>query len=499
MSAPEVVGGVPVFYVERPGQTMVNVTFRVGTSDETLPRRGITHLLEHLVLHPLGVRDHHSNGETGAQVTRFYAHGSADEAVSFLRDVCASIRALPGHRLEVEKSVLRTEASQRHGSALTDVLIWRHGTSSDGPSVYPEWGLHRITLADVEAWRDRYLTRDNAVLMVVGPSFPEALELDLPSGERRPVEPYVSLLPQGRNSFNGSGTDLVFETLVERGTAMTVAAQVLNRQLFEGLRQEDGSSYAAGCSYEPRDAAHASVVGYADALDDQVDAAFGRMVDVLATLRAGRLPDGVVGEIVAKRLEGLDDPDFLMARTAMDAFDALVGAEHLTMDRYRANLQGLRVDDVRAALTRILDTIALKLPPGRRGDWAGFNHLPTCSSDRVETGWVAHDLESGAPWRVADDGVTVTYDTGPSTVWFATVGVVLSWPDGRRDLVAHDGIRIVLEPTMVDRGDELREHVDGHVDPDRVVPMPARDAADVPRPPEPEPTGRFARLRRRKG
>ena len=499
MSAVEVVGGVPVIYVERPGQTLVNLMFRVGTSDETLPQRGVTHLLEHLVLHPLGMRDHHSNGATGAQITRFYAHGSAADAVAFLRDVCASIRALPGHRLDIEKSVLRTEASQRSQSPLTDVLIWRHGTSSDGPSVYPEWGLHRITLADVEAWRDRYLTRHNAVLVVVGPSFPESLELDLPEGQRRPVTPYVSLLPQARTSFNGSGSGLVFETLVERGTAMSVAAQLLNRQLYEALRQEDGSSYAAGCSYEPRDAGHASVVGYADALEDHVDAAFGRMVDVMATLRAGRLPDGAVSEIVAKRLEAIDDPEFAVGRSAVDAFDLLVGAEHVSTDQYRAKLEALTVEEVRAHLTTILGTITLKLPPGRNGDWAGFDHQSSTSPDRVEGGWETRDLGGPGAWRLADEGISLVEGDAALTVWFSTIGAVLAWPDGRRELIAHDGIRIVLEPTMVERGHEVREHVDRHVDPDRMIPMPARDAADVPQPATPEPKGRFARLRRRKG
>jgi hypothetical protein len=64
-----------------------------------LARRGITHLLEHLVLHPMGTADYHYNGSTGSVVTSFHLQGTADDVAAFLAAVCRFLRDPPVHRL----------------------------------------------------------------------------------------------------------------------------------------------------------------------------------------------------------------------------------------------------------------------------------------------------------------------------------------------------------------------------------------------------------------
>jgi hypothetical protein len=49
------VAGVPVFWTESGDQMLAGLMFRVGRADESLARGGITHMIEHLVLYPLGV------------------------------------------------------------------------------------------------------------------------------------------------------------------------------------------------------------------------------------------------------------------------------------------------------------------------------------------------------------------------------------------------------------------------------------------------------------
>ncbi|MFV2125931.1 hypothetical protein ACFHWS_15535 [Micromonospora sp. LOL_013] len=68
-----------------------------------LARRGLTHLLEHLVLHPLGAADYHYNGTTGSVVTHFHLSGSVDDITTFLTGVCRSLRELPVHRLDTRE------------------------------------------------------------------------------------------------------------------------------------------------------------------------------------------------------------------------------------------------------------------------------------------------------------------------------------------------------------------------------------------------------------
>ena len=120
------VDGVPVFWLTVPGPIRAMLIFRVGVIDETLPTRGITHLVEHLALF-VTMQDAAMATRMNARVelhrTRFMAGGSADEIATFLGDVTSSLAALPFDRLEDEKRILRTEAvNKSHGSTKSSTL-----------------------------------------------------------------------------------------------------------------------------------------------------------------------------------------------------------------------------------------------------------------------------------------------------------------------------------------------------------------------------------------
>lgn len=77
------VDGVPAVWLPGEGPLHAGLVFRVGRADESLARSGLTHLVEHLVLHGVGQSDYHFNGTTGPITTTFYGHGDADELRRF--------------------------------------------------------------------------------------------------------------------------------------------------------------------------------------------------------------------------------------------------------------------------------------------------------------------------------------------------------------------------------------------------------------------------------
>ena len=108
------VDGVPVFWTEAGEEMLAGLTFRVGRADESLARGGVTHMIEHLALYPVGVEAaKHYNGQVDAVTTMFLRRGTAEEIAEFFRAVCANLRELPAERLERERQVLRTEAGGR--------------------------------------------------------------------------------------------------------------------------------------------------------------------------------------------------------------------------------------------------------------------------------------------------------------------------------------------------------------------------------------------------
>jgi hypothetical protein len=159
------VDGVPTFWAATYGPFTGVVVFRVGTSDETLPTRGITHLVEHLALWPLGGRQRYEfDASVDGLFTTFWARGTEDEAVSFFHETLSTLSDLPLERVELEKRVLRTEAEGWSGAVVPMMLDCRFGAEGHGLRNYDEFGLSRIDEAEIASWAKERLTRENAAL-----------------------------------------------------------------------------------------------------------------------------------------------------------------------------------------------------------------------------------------------------------------------------------------------------------------------------------------------
>ena len=476
------VDGVPTLIAPTSGPMHAGLMFRVGRADETLPRAGITHLLEHLVLHPLGLADYHYNGATAPVMTYFHMQGPEKDVAGFLSGVCSALRELPLHRLETEKAILRTEGGSRSPHVTEPMALWRHGARDHGLVSYPEWGLPMITPDDLLAWSARWFTRDNAVLWIAGRDVPAGLTLPLPAGERRPVPPASSALPVTPAWFGGESRAVALDAVVRRRTAASVFSGVLERELFRGLRQEGGLSYTAGTDYTPRGDGFAVITALADALPEKQDAVLGGFVDILAKMRVGRIEQADIDAVVTKNTDALDNAEVYAARLPSYAFGMLTGAAHPTVEELAVELKGVTAADVHAVAVEALDSALLMVPEGRDADWAGFTAAPT-SSERAVHGTAYRSLDGGDEQLIAGpEGVSVVNGSEQVTVRYAECAAALGWPDGRRTLIGHDGISVVIEPTLWAGAPAALPYIDAAVPPHLRVAMPARDPSAVPQP-----------------
>lgn len=477
------VDGVPALLAPTTGPTHAGLMFRVGQADETLARRGITHLLEHLVLHPLGTADYHYNGTTGSVVTHFHLQGSVDDITTFLTGVCKSLRELPASRVETEKAILRTEWNSKSGSSLDELPLWRYGARGHGLLSYPEWGLHAVSLEDLQDWARRYFTKENAVLWLAGADLPAGLRIDLPTGQRMPVPAPSSALPQTPAFFSGSGGLTAINAVAARSVAASVFAGALERELFQALRQRDGLSYTAATNYEPRGDGYATITALADALPEKQDAVLGGFIDVLAKVRVGRIDEANIAAVIGKATEALSAEDVDSARLASAAFDVLTGEGLTASDDLLRQVKEVTPEAVHEVATDVLADSLLMTPRGRTADWAGFVAAPT-SSTAVVTG-ADYPGQGGLTQRlvVGNDGVSVVSNDSDEfvTVHYDTCAALLTWPDGGRQLLGADGISVRLEPTLYPG---LPTQAVDQAVPARVrVELPARDPAEIPQPP----------------
>jgi predicted Zn-dependent peptidase len=468
------VDGVPAVFAQRPGPFAAGLVFRVGWADETLARHGVTHLVEHLALHRSGVADHHINGATAALHTHFLIEGTEQEVDSFLLTVCQSLTSLPMERLETEKDILRTEEAGRGAGAADAFGLWRYGAQGHGLCSYPEWGLRGLDAPAVQQWADTWFTRGNAMLWLAGEYLPAGLRLPLKPGSRMPVPAATSALPTTPAWFSGGQGQVLHQSVLPRSAAASLYAAALDRALFQELRQDGGYSYTATAGHAHRGDGWTVVTALADALPEQQDAVLGGFVDVLARLAAVGVPPHELDVLRQRADQELTRPDADAGRLAGYAADLLSGLPVRTLDELRAELWAVTPADVHAMAGHARADGLLRVPSGRRADWAGYTAAPTSSTD-VVAGRRHRAREKGAPdLMLAPEGVSLVDDEGAVTVRYGACAAVLAWPDGSRRLIGTDGITLQLEPDCYQVDAQALAMIDAAVPPGALVRMPPR-------------------------
>ena len=473
------VDGVPTFWMPADGPLTASLMFRVGRADEQLASGGVNHLVEHLALYPFGAAQARFafNGYVDAVTTVFTVQAGEDEVVEFLNGVCTNLHSLPLDRLDVERSILRSEASQHTPTGpIASMLRWRYGARTFGLTCYEEFGLHHLGPAEVTAWAGENFTRGNAALWLSG-SPPSGLSLDLPSGARR-ATPVASSALTGLPSWYAEGTGAAsMLTIVQRSTAAQLLGYLLDLRLRATLRYELGVSYSPYVGYEPRTGEDASLVMVAEAVEGHEAPVAEGMATALSAVAVGQLDEKDLVHWRSRATEMQRDPGGRRGMVHARCWNHLQGGEEWTWPQLVQEMHDVTSADVASAAEEAARNAIYRVPEGQAAPLEGLVPAPVWSAQafsgrefpvvRMSTEEPLHVLvvgASGASVRRADGNV--------SSVPFADCEALLRWPDGHRALFGADGFIVEIAPSFWIGGAEAAALVDAGIDPVRHVDMP---------------------------
>lgn len=476
------IDGVPVFWNEGvPGDDYrAALVFRVGRADETLARGGLTHLVEHLVLHAVGDADYHHNGAVDATTTTFVTHGEPDQVAAFLTAVCHSLGAPPLERLEAEKNILRTEAESRDPGLAGRLLLWRYGAATYGLPAYPEYGLGAVTSDDVKEWTARWFTRNNAALALIGGPPPEGLALPLPEGERRPCPEPTSALPRTPAYFNTDVNGVALTGIVPRGPAAGIYGEILGRRLHRVLRRENALSYTTSVEFLARPGYTAEILAFADGLAEARPELAERFRAEIERLAAEPVDAAELAELVTVRRTRSASDEARASLPMASCVAELMGAPQRTLEETLAAQDEVGPEDVQEVGRTMLDTALLMLPLDEEPQGARFAPAPVGSTVAVDGRIHTRPDEVQRGLIVGRDGATSLTGPAMATVRFDQCAAVLAWPDGGRVLVGLDGLMVRVEPNIWNAGPDAVADVDRYAPAEAVVRMPERPADGVP-------------------
>ena len=288
----------------REGLLQAQLTFAVGYANESLPLRGITHLIEHLAMFAARDTPLEVNAAVDLETTNFVASGTPHLVVRFLREVCTALRALPVDRLAVEKGVLEAERNVECHQIVARLLARRYGAQYAGLVLFAGPGVAALSADQVLGFARAWYVAGNAVLHLTG-SFPEGLDLPLlpgvPPDRNRPVGRVDSgpvVVTAEDQHHTGAGVIM----RLPPDTAAYVRAHVIE---VLRMRIQDACRYRAGHSYTIDFEIVAAVDGvdvviYADSRpgkETAVAQAVTKAVQDLAT--NGPLPDEALRSVQA--------------------------------------------------------------------------------------------------------------------------------------------------------------------------------------------------------
>lgn len=473
--------GLPVAWADVDGPFAAGLTFRVGWADESLPQRGLTHLVEHLALtRGGGERTYECNGFTTATLTGFVMNGTVEQAVEFLEQVCAGLVDLPLDRLDHEVQVLRAE-EHAHPAGLTGTLLERRfGATGFGTIAYRQLGLNNIRPETVAAWRDRWFTAGNAVAWI-STRPPERLRLDLPPGPRHALRDATALSTPLPALVVQESTALVISMIGPRTPETILATSVLDHHLQRTLRHQLGLSYAAGARYEPLDATSAHVLLTADHVPGRAPETGEAMVAALRQIAEGGPAAGDLERAQADLRSRLALPDgraLGMAELDRTSKGRLFGRTEPSRDELVQQLDAITAEQVAAAVSQLAWTAIMLAPPGVGPHAIQLHPYPESSRDVIAGRTYGRRLTApngapaGARLIVGDDGISMVDIAGRAwTVRFARCAALLWWSDGRRQLVGEDGFSVTVLTSEWELSDSIVRAIDSAVPGDRFVSM----------------------------
>jgi hypothetical protein len=476
-----VVDGVPVYSSGfTPGPQTLALLFRVGVVDETLNRRGVTHLVEHLALQKLRGAPYPFNGMVRPTFTVFAASGSPDELIGFVAAVCEGLRNLPLDRLRQEVQVLTTEGQGRPVAVADSMLLIHCGYARYGCTALPELGLARVRDADVAGWAAATFTRENAAVWITG-SVPEGLAINLPAGTRLEVPEPTQVESLGRSVWvPGQPGRVVLSALTDWSLELNASAGACHHRLMERLRFDKGISYAPKADVNRLTARTGHWIAAADCVATATDQTTVAILDIVSKMAAeGPLESDLAPGLEAAR-RAFSAPESIRSLLDQWACCELCGIENKTMADLLDEVEALDRREVAAATTRALQAAVLVVPEGCAPSAPGFQPRVRPSSSVVSGrmfrkqprpffGFGGQKNENNYV-AINQDAISLVNDKGvATTLYFNACAGLLKYREGRRLLLGDNGVGLEFVPHEWPDGAEIGSLLDAAMPDDRII------------------------------
>jgi predicted Zn-dependent peptidase len=403
--------GVRIVVVPQEGAERmdIRVASLVGQDLEPAERRGMAHVVEHLMFEGTKTRsatkiDDEIN-QIGGRINAYTEDGqvvvfadvankNAAKASKLLIDMYHNPRTDPKvveRERRITEQEMRMKVGDTPGTAwevFQDLVFGKRGDARMPLGHADGWSPPTLTANDVKEWRDRYLTGQNTVVFVTGDpkkvplTTIRAAAAKIPTGwkadEPRPQGP----VPGRSLTMLSDPTNVNVELAMVLPTAQrfnraaaAVARGILNDQLFDRMRVKHPLTY--GASATPSEANGLAV-------DVELLPRDVKQGTEILTRAVRRLPDSITPEkvaVVKKRLADMisdmpDDPVEDAFGQALDRSKKIAPVP--TMDILRSQLRSISTEDVIEAAKQMGD----------------FKHAKFLAVGPVDEG-TAKDIQSG--------------------------------------------------------------------------------------------------------
>ncbi|HCU07832.1 MAG TPA: peptidase M16 [Clostridiales bacterium] len=264
----------------------IGIWIGAGSSRETLDQAGISHLIEHMLFKGTEKRSAREiardtdnigasvNAFTGKEATCYHMKALTEkfpEAVEILLDMlCHSV--FDPKEIRKERGVILEEMQMIQDTPDDHIIDLLTGTvlkDTDLASsiIGTKTSLHKITREHILDYIDRYYTRDNIVVSVVGnfdrqrlyeqleealASFPqmrhESIETRIPAGQRFLAK--AKDVGQTHLAIGRTGVSLSSELYYAQAVVNDVLGGSMSSRLFQNIREDRGLAYTvySACS-----------------------------------------------------------------------------------------------------------------------------------------------------------------------------------------------------------------------------------------------------------
>jgi hypothetical protein len=264
--------------------------------------------------------------------------------------------------------------------------------------------------------------------------------------------------------------------VVTRSPAMVLGHDLLRQAFEREFRTTAGAAYAPWSTYEPVDADHAVVMAGSDLGAELMSVVVARTTQVVRTLRAQVPSPAQVQQLVAARVQALEDPYALMSLAVASASQLLAGAPTRTREEWVEEARTVTPEQVRRGMEEVHATLLIGVPGG--STWA--DELPVL--EPRHRGTVRGRAHRSRNWpadptrlQVGDGGLRIRDRGSVRTVPLDSVAAVLTFDDGLRQVVQHDGYTLALDPRAWHGGTRAVAELDRVVPDDLHLPQPALD------------------------